>query len=207
MESCFVKQSISLNERLVFSRHYSIHGNGAVAVMIDSEGYRLNVGIILCNDEGRVFWARRAGMRSWQFPQGGIKCNESPDEAMYRELYEEVGLRFRQVQVIGRTREWLRYELPERYIRKHCQPLCIGQKQLWYILRMADKESYIRLDCTEKPEFDAWCWVDFWHPLNDVVYFKKEVYRKALLELGPHLISENVPVSPLGFLSLQQKLG
>ncbi len=173
--------------------------------MIDSEGYRLNVGIILCNDEGRVFWARRAGMRSWQFPQGGIKFNESPDEAMYRELYEEVGLQIRQVQLIGRTREWLHYELPERYIRKNSQPLCIGQKQLWYILRMADKESQIRLDCAEKPEFDAWCWVDFWHPLNDVVYFKREVYRKAMLELGSHLTSDKVPVSPMGFLSLRRK--
>jgi putative (di)nucleoside polyphosphate hydrolase len=175
--------------------------------MIDSEGYRLNVGIILCNDEGRVFWARRAGMRSWQFPQGGIKFNESPDQAMYRELFEEVGLRSRQVQMIGRTRNWLRYELPERYIRKHSQPLCIGQKQLWYILRMIGQESHIRLDRTEKPEFDSWCWVDFWHPLHDVVYFKREVYRKALMELGYHLVSEKVPVSPLGFLSALQKAG
>ncbi len=114
-----MKQSIALNERLLIGRHYSIQGYRAVTVMIDSEGYRLNVGIILCNDEGRVFWARRTGMRSWQFPQGGIKFNESPDEAMYRELYEEVGLKTRQVQIIGRTRDWLRYELPERYIRKH----------------------------------------------------------------------------------------
>jgi len=174
--------------------------------MIDSEGYRLNVGIILCNDAGRVFWARRVGMRSWQFPQGGIKHNESPDEAMYRELYEEVGLKSPQVQVIGRTRDWLRYELPERYIRKHSHPLCIGQKQLWYILRMTGKEYHIRLDRTEKPEFDAWCWVDFWHPLRDVVYFKREVYRKALTELGSHLISDKVAVSPRGFLSAHQKL-
>lgn len=169
--------------------------------MIDSEGYRLNVGIILCNDEGRVFWARRAGMRSWQFPQGGIKFNEAPEDAMYRELYEEVGLKRHQVQLIGRTREWLRYELPERYIRKHSRPLCIGQKQLWYILRLVSHESNICLDCSDRPEFDAWCWVDYWHPLHDVVYFKREVYRQALTELGNHLISEQVSVSPMGFLS------
>lgn len=172
--------------------------------MIDSEGYRQNVGIILCNDEGRVFWARRAGMRSWQFPQGGIKHDESPEQAMYRELFEEVGLRGPQVQLIGRTREWLRYELPERYIRKNSHPLCIGQKQLWYILRMIAQETQICLDKTDKPEFDAWCWVDFWHPLHDVVYFKREVYRKALTELGLHLVSDTVPVSPVSYLSHQK---
>lgn len=169
--------------------------------MIDTEGYRLNVGIILCNDEGRVFWARRVGMRSWQFPQGGIKQYETPEQAMYRELYEEVGLRKFQVQVIGRTREWLRYDLPERYIRKHSQPVCIGQKQLWYIMRMKARESNIRLDRTDKPEFDAWCWVDFWHPLRDVVYFKREVYRRALTELGSQLVTKKTPVSPSGFLA------
>jgi putative (di)nucleoside polyphosphate hydrolase len=152
--------------------------------MIDADGYRLNVGIILCNDEGRLFWARRIGMRSWQFPQGGIKRNEDPDAAMYRELYEEVGLRVRDVKLMGRTREWLRYELPERFIRKHSSPLCIGQKQLWYMLKLAAKESNIRLNCAGKPEFDSWCWVDYWHPVDDVVYFKRQVYRQALTELG-----------------------
>jgi putative (di)nucleoside polyphosphate hydrolase len=173
--------------------------------MIDSEGYRLNVGIILCNEEGRVLWARRAGMRSWQFPQGGIKFNEDPDTAMYRELYEEVGLKNDHVQLIGRTRDWLRYELPERYIRKHSYPLCIGQKQLWYILRFVSNESSICLDCSDRPEFDAWRWVDYWHPLSDVVYFKREVYRQALMELRNHLVSEQVPVAPVGFLSSRPK--
>jgi putative (di)nucleoside polyphosphate hydrolase len=164
------------------------------------------VGIILCNDEGRVFWARRAGMRSWQFPQGGIKCHEAPEEAMFRELHEEVGLRSHQVQVIGRTRDWLRYELPERYIRKHSHPVCIGQKQLWYILRFIGQETNICLNAAEKPEFDAWCWVDYWRPLHDVVYFKREVYRRALTELGRHLVSEKSPISPKGFLSAARKL-
>lgn len=156
--------------------------------MIDEEGYRLNVGIILCNDAGRVFWARRIGMNSWQFPQGGIRCNEDPDAAMFRELHEEVGLRREHVQVIGRTRGWLRYHLPERYIRRESQPLCIGQKQLWYLLRLVSQEEEICFDCSDRPEFDAWCWVDYWHPLREVVYFKREVYRQALSELGELLV-------------------
>lgn len=156
---------------------------GLAGDMIDAEGYRLNVGIILSNDEGRVFWARRAGMRSWQFPQGGIKVDEDPDAAMFRELYEEVGLERQYVEIIARTKGWLRYQLPERFIRRRSYPLCIGQKQIWYILRLTGAEANIRLDCSERPEFDRWCWVDYWHPLSDVVYFKREVYRQALSEL------------------------
>lgn len=151
--------------------------------MIDRDGYRLNVGIILSNEEGRLFWARRIGMQSWQFPQGGIKRNEDPEAAMFRELYEEVGLKSRDVEIIGRTSEWLRYELPERFIRRRSSPVCIGQKQIWFMLRLASEESSIRLDCSDKPEFDHWRWVDYWHPVNDVVYFKRKVYREALTEL------------------------
>lgn len=172
--------------------------------MIDEEGYRLNVGIILCNDEGRVFWARRVGMSSWQFPQGGIQHHEDPETAMIRELHEEVGLRREHVQVIGRTRDWLHYQLPEKFIRRDSQPLCIGQKQLWYILRLIGEESNIRFDCSDCPEFDAWRWVDYWHPLREVVYFKRDVYLRALSELGDLLVSDQVPVCPKGYLSEQR---
>lgn len=159
--------------------------------MIDRDGYRLNVGIILLNQDQQVFWARRAGMTSWQFPQGGIKRNESPEEAMYRELYEEVGLRGRDVGLIGRTQGWLHYDLPERYIRKRSHPLCIGQKQVWFLLELRSSESRIRLDCSERPEFDSWTWVDYWHPVSDVVYFKREVYHRALTELKGHVAEDS----------------
>ena len=87
--------------------------------MIDSEGFRANVGIILTNDQGQVFWARRIGMDAWQFPQGGIKKNESPKTAMYRELKEEIGLEPKHVELINSTDDWLRYWLPKRYIRQN----------------------------------------------------------------------------------------
>lgn len=163
--------------------------------MIDRDGYRLNVGIILLNGDRQVFWARRAGMRSWQFPQGGIKRHEGPEEAMYRELYEEVGLRGRDVELIGRTQGWLHYDLPERYIRKRSQPLCIGQKQVWFLLGLKAHESRIRLDCSDKPEFDSWTWVDYWHPVADVVYFKREVYHRALTELRGHVEENQTPAA------------
>jgi putative (di)nucleoside polyphosphate hydrolase len=168
--------------------------------MIDSRGYRLNVGIILCNDEGRLFWARRVGMDSWQFPQGGINSNETPEDAMYRELWEETGLEMAHVQLIGRTRYWLRYNLPDRYIRRKSVPLCIGQKQIWFILRLICHESNVRFDCGEKQEFDNWRWVDYWEPMKDVVYFKRKVYRRAMKELGEMLIPDSVPINADGYL-------
>lgn len=162
--------------------------------MIDSEGYRSNVGIILCNGDSRVFWARRIGThRCWQFPQGGIHEDEEPEIAMYRELYEEVGLRPRDVKLIARTREWLHYDLPQQYVRRHIYPLCIGQKQIWFMLRLTAHESRIRLDRTGSPEFDYWCWVDYWYPIHDVVYFKRQVYRQALTELGQYLLKSKLP--------------
>ncbi len=169
--------------------------------MIDSKGYRSNVGIILCNDDGRVFWAKRKGVNSWQFPQGGIDCDEDPETAMFRELWEETGLSEQHVQILGRTRYWLRYKLPEKYIRKKSLPLCVGQKQIWFILRLVTKEDVVRFDCGEKPEFDGWKWVDFWEPLSDVIYFKRKVYKKAMTELGTILIQDSIPVDPEGYLA------
>ncbi|MCP4042232.1 MAG: RNA pyrophosphohydrolase [Gammaproteobacteria bacterium] len=161
--------------------------------MIDSKGYRPNVGIILSNSSGRVFWGRRVGQNAWQFPQGGIQPNETPMDAMYRELYEEIGLLPQHVDIRGCTQGWLRYRLPRRFIRRHCNPICIGQKQIWYILRFIGTEADVRLDLSEKPEFDNWRWVHYWYPISKVVFFKRSVYRRALNELAP--LVEHQPVN------------
>ncbi|MFO7641162.1 MAG: RNA pyrophosphohydrolase [Candidatus Competibacteraceae bacterium] len=158
--------------------------------MIDSEGFRPNVGIILCNEEGRLFWAKRIGQHSWQFPQGGIQWDESPEQAMFRELTEETGLRPEHVQVIGCTKGWLRYRLPKRLVRRGGKPICIGQKQIWFLLRMLGDEGAVRLDLSERPEFDHWQWVDYWYPLRAVVPFKRHVYWRALRELAPLLFAD-----------------
>lgn len=155
--------------------------------MIDFDGYRPNIGIILGNERGQLFWARRVGQDAWQFPQGGIRQDETPRDALFRELYEEVGLRPEHVEVTGCTRGWLRYRLPRRYIRRNCQPVCIGQKQIWYMLRFVGDESDFDLARCEKPEFDSWRWVNYWHPLREVIFFKRGVYRQALRELAPLL--------------------
>ena len=156
--------------------------------MIDSEGFRANVGIILTNDQGQVFWARRIGMDAWQFPQGGIKKNESPKMAMYRELKEEIGLETEHVELINSTDDWLRYWLPKRYIRQNRGPLCIGQKQIWYLLKLTADETYFDLSYASEPEFDSWKWVDFWRPAEEVISFKRQVYQQALKQLQPFIL-------------------
>lgn len=163
---------------------------------IDSEGFRANVGIILSNYEGKLLLAGRVGSKGWQFPQGGMLRGESPEEAMYRELQEEVGLLDSDVEVLGATRDWLRYRLPEKYQRRGSKPLCIGQKQRWFILRLVGSDDCVRVDRTETPEFDRWRWVEFWRPVNEVIYFKRRVYARALHELGPHLYPEGLPPRP-----------
>lgn len=156
--------------------------------MVDAEGFRPNVGIMLANARGELLWARRVGgMDAWQFPQGGIQHQEDPEAALFRELHEEVGLVPDDVRILGCTRGWLRYRLPTRLVRRHQNPVCIGQKQKWFFLQMVGEESRIRFDNSqEPPEFDHWRWVSYWHPLNQVVSFKREVYRSALKELAPY---------------------
>ncbi len=153
--------------------------------MIDPDGYRPNVGIVLMREDGRVFWARRVHRDGWQFPQGGMNTDETPLEAMYRELREETGLLPEHVEVLGATPGWLRYRLPYRSTRRDERPQCIGQKQVWFLLRLLASDDDVRLDLTEKPEFDQWRWVDFWYPLDHVVTFKRHVYARALVHLAP----------------------
>jgi len=155
--------------------------------VIDSEGYRFNVGIILSNANAQVLWARRIGQTAWQFPQGGIKEGETPQQALFRELGEEVGLYAEHVDILGSTQGWLKYRLPKSLMRNDEKPMCIGQKQVWYLLRFLGDESDVNLAYGKRPEFDDWRWVDYWHPIKEIIGFKKAVYQQALSELAPLL--------------------
>jgi putative (di)nucleoside polyphosphate hydrolase len=162
----------------------TVHENFEGSIMLDREGYRPNVGIILVNARNEVFWGKRIREHSWQFPQGGIKHGESPEQAMYRELFEEVGLRPEHVKILGRTRGWLRYDVPKHWIKREWRNTYRGQKQIWFLLRLVGRDSDVCLRASNHPEFDAWRWSDYWVPLDSVIEFKRGVYQQALTELS-----------------------
>lgn len=164
--------------------------------VIDSDGFRANVGIVLMRDGGEVFLGRRTGGRGWQFPQGGIRRGEPLEDALYRELHEEVGLLSREVELIGRTDRWLRYRLPSRYVRRNRTPVCIGQKQRWCLLRLKDGGARFAFDQSDAPEFDHWRWTSYWEPVREVIYFKRPVYKRALIELAPLAFPSGPPALP-----------
>jgi putative (di)nucleoside polyphosphate hydrolase len=157
--------------------------------VVDADGFRPNVGIVVANDRGQVLWARRIGGHdAWQFPQGGIHEDETPEDALYRELHEEVGLEEHCVKILACTTGWLRYRLPKRLRRYNSAPDFKGQKQKWFLLKMVASDDCVCVTRSGKPEFDDWRWVSYWYPVSQVVEFKRDVYRQALKELAPRLV-------------------
>ena len=174
--------------------------------MLDREGYRPNVGIILVNHKNEVFWGKRIREHAWQFPQGGIKHGETPEQAMYRELQEEIGLRPEHVKILGRTRDWLRYDVPKHWIKREWRNTYRGQKQIWYLLRLVGHDSDICLRSNPHPEFDAWRWSEYWVPLDTVIEFKRGVYQLALTELSRLLFRSRHTVPPPGYRLLAESV-
>ena len=155
--------------------------------MIDRDGYRPNVAIVLCNAKNEVFWGKRIKEHAWQFPQGGIKAGETPEAAMFRELEEETGLKPEHVKILGRTRGWLHYHVPSHWIKREWRGTYKGQKQIWYLLRLTGRDHDIQLRASSHPEFDAWRWHEYWVPLESVIEFKRDVYKQALQQLARFL--------------------
>ena len=159
--------------------------------MIDEDGYRPNVASVIINKDNKILWAKRVDEDNWQFPQGGIQKGETPEKAMYREVYEEVGLKKNSFEILGRSADWLKYDVPERFVKTYWQGRYKGQKQIWFLLKFIGSDDLINLNLLDSPEFDDWKWENFWHPLQDVVDFKKEVYSAALNELWQFVETKN----------------
>jgi putative (di)nucleoside polyphosphate hydrolase len=154
--------------------------------MLDNDGYRLNVGLVIVNGQKEIFWAKRVGKKIWQFPQGGLLPEETAEEAMFRELREETGLLYDDVKILTASRYWHRYRYPQPFHRK----VCVGQKQKWFLLEFKGDEERIDFDTTSKPEFDSWKWVHYWYPLDHIIYFKYPVYKKVLHEFAGLVLEE-----------------
>ena len=154
------------------------------------EGYRLNVGIIVANSVGELLLCKRKGMNSWQFPQGGIDKNEDPLRAAKRELFEEVGISSKYVELIKSSNYWYKYNVPARNRRKiFVNKKFKGQKQKWFLFKLK-KNTQISFENDPDNEFENFKWVSYWYQLAVIVSFKEAVYRNALNELKYAYCSE-----------------
>lgn len=145
--------------------------------------YRRGVGIMLLNAESRVFVARRNDMRSeaWQMPQGGIDAGESPIDAAWREMGEEIGTR--RATLLAESRDWLRYDLPLELVPELWSGRFRGQEQKWFAFRFAGHDADIDI-ATAHAEFLAWRWIDMAALPEVIVPFKRRLYRDLLAEFG-----------------------
>ena len=163
--------------------------------MNEESNYRLNVGLIIVNNYGKVLICKRKNSNQWQFPQGGIDEGESPIEAAKREIFEEVGIKPSKIKVLGKIKDWVKYEIPKELSKKSFKKKgIVGQKQKWFIFKIKS-EACITFVNDPDNEFDDFAWVSYWRPIALIVSFKKEVYRNVLAELLPIYFNEFLDVS------------
>ncbi|MAJ24047.1 MAG: RNA pyrophosphohydrolase [Rickettsiales bacterium] len=149
------------------------------------KGWRISVGIILLNQEKKIFMGERIDNKgAWQMPQGGVNVakNEKLENAAKRELYEETGVK--SAEIIGISKNWYYYNLPEALRKKLWGGKFVGQKQKWFLFNFMGQDKDINLQADKKPEFHNWNWFEPLHITEHIVSFKKEIYRKILQEFN-----------------------
>jgi putative (di)nucleoside polyphosphate hydrolase len=151
--------------------------------MIDKLPMRKGVGIIVLNNKNQVFVAKRKDnpIDKWQMPQGGIDHNETPLEAMKRELAEETSIT--KIKILKKLENELEYELPNNLLGKIWKGKYRGQRQKWFIVKFIGNDSEINLN-TKHPEFIEWKWINYNSLPEVIVDFKKEVYEKLKIEIS-----------------------
>ncbi len=162
----------------------------------DQGKYRLGVGIMLINNDNKVFVGQRVqeSSETWQMPQGGIDEGEGPDEAVMRELNEEVGSV--NIEIVAESRGWYSYDIPKELIPMWWDGKFVGQKQKWFLMRFLGNDKEININ-TEIPEFINWKWVNIGELPNIIVPFKRKLYQSLIAEFKPvmdgfHLISRGI---------------
>ena len=150
--------------------------------------YRPNAGIIIFNRQGKLLWCKRKTGDGWQFPQGGIDVGESPEQAIIRETYEEVGLKHEKIKIIRENDRWINYDVPKNKIPKYFSlknRRFRGQTQKWFLTEFLGEDSDINLNKHSQIELTEWTWSSYWHPVAKGVEFKRDAYREALKDLLP----------------------
>ena len=150
--------------------------------------YRPNAGIIIFNRQGKLLWCKRKTGDGWQFPQGGIDVGESPEQAIIRETYEEVGLKHEKIKIVRENDRWINYDVPKNKIPKYFSlknRRFRGQTQKWFLAEFLGEDSDINLNTHSQIEFTEWTWSSYWHPVAKGVEFKRDAYREALKDLLP----------------------
>lgn len=139
--------------------------------------YRPCVGIALFNARGLVFVGQRIDQtaEAWQMPQGGIDPGESPEDAAFRELVEEIGTN--KASILGEHPDWLTYDLPPELLGKVWKGRYRGQKQKWFAMRFDGEDQDINL-VTEHPEFHCWQWAELARSPQMIVPFKRAIYEE-----------------------------
>ena len=152
-----------------------------------SKSLRKNVGLIILNHTNELLLCKRKGTNAWQFPQGGIDKKETIKQAAMRELFEEVGIRGSDIDILAVSNHWYEYMVPAKY-KKKTLPLkgFRGQSQKWFLVKFK-KKAYpnISFENDHCEEFDAFQWVNYWYPLVKIISFKKEVYKNVMFEFLP----------------------
>lgn len=150
------------------------------------EFYRKNVGAVILNKEKEIFVGKRFGSQfniSWQMPQGGIGENETEEEAIARELQEEVGILKNSFRIISKTKDHHYYTIPKKMRKSAWNNIYVGQRQRWFLIEFLGKDEDFNIQ-TEFPEFLEWKWIKSSEIIENSISFKKEIYATILTEFG-----------------------